>query len=150
MTARAWGGSAVTGALLLSLSGCLHDDRASRDRGAMGWQEAAPTIAAPKKERCSNYPDSGAGKRCEEARYLGQIYVRRLSTGDQVCIEGGFGDSPSAACQARAAVVDTSKNLVLLEVREAKPDSRWFNKEQNQFWFEEGALVDLYLAEHGY
>jgi len=150
MRAPGSGGIALAGAVLLSLAGCLHDERASRDRGAMGWQENVPTISAPKKPRCSNYPESGAGKRCEEARYLGQIYVRRLSTGDQVCIEGGFGDSPSAACAARAAVVDVSNNVVLLEVREAKPDSRWFNKEQNQFWFEEGALVDLYLADHGY
>ncbi len=133
-----------------TLAGCLHDTRDSRDRGAMGWQENVPTIAAPAKPRCKNYPGSGAAKRCEEAQYLGQIYVRKLSTGDQVCLEGGFGDTPSAACTARAAVVDSSKDLVLLEVREAKPDSRWFNKEQNQFWFEEGALVDLYLADHGY
>ena len=134
----------------LALAGCFHDDRGSRDRGGMGWQENVPTIAAPLKPRCKNYPGSGAAKRCDEAQYLGQIYVRRLSTGDQVCLEGGFGDNPSAACTARAAVVDVSNNTVLLEIREAKPDSRWFNKEQNQFWFEEGALVDLYLADHGY
>jgi hypothetical protein len=135
-----------------ALTSCIHDDRDSRDRGAMGWQENVPTIAAPAKPRCKNYPGSGAAKRCEEAQYLGQLFVRKLSTGDQVCLEGGFGDgdTPSAACTARAAVVDSSKNLVLLEVREAKPDSRWFNKIQNQFWFEEGALVDLYLADHGY
>lgn len=139
-------------AALFALTACLHDNRDSRDRGAMGWQENVPTISAPAKPRCAKYPGSGAAKRCEEAQYLGQIYVRKLSTGDQVCLEGGFGDgeSPSAACAARAAVVDSSQNLVLLEVRDAKPDSRWFTKQQNQFWFEEGALVDLYLADHGY
>jgi hypothetical protein len=78
--------------------------------------------------------------------------VRKLSTGDQVCIQGGFGDSdtPGAACLARAAVVDAQRDGLLLEVRDAKPDSKWFNKIQNEFWFEEGALVDLYLADHGY
>jgi hypothetical protein len=39
---------------------------------------------------------------------------------------------------------------VLLEVRQAKPESKWFQNEQHQFWFEEGALLDLYLADHGY
>jgi len=140
----------VIALVLAPLAACLHDDRASRDRGAAGWQENVPTIKQPGKRRCSSYAQSGAAKRCEEAEYLAQIYVRRLSTGDQVCLQGGFGDTPSAACAARAAVVDTSNDLLLLEVREAKPDSKWFNKEQNQFWFEEGALVDLYLIDHGY
>ena len=50
----------------------------------------------------------------------------------------------------RASGADVATGMVLLEVREAKPDSRWFHRESNQFWFEEGALVDLYLQEHGY
>jgi Tfp pilus assembly protein FimT len=95
-------------------------------------------------------PRLGRGEALRRSGIPGPAVRAKLSTGDQVCLEGGFGDTPSAACAARAAVVDSSKDLVLLEVREAKPDSRWFNKEQNQFWFEEGALVDLYLADHGY
>ena len=93
---------------------------------------------------------TGAGKRCDEAKYLAEIYVRKLDVGTDVCLEGGFGDEPGGACLARGGVVDTRTNEVLLEVRGAKPDSRWFKKEQNQYWFEEGALVDLYLADHGY
>ena len=76
--------------------------------------------------------------------------MRKLATGDEVCLEGGFGDEPTSACQARAAIVDTSTNRVLLEVRNVRPESKWFKHEQSQFWFEEGALVDLYVAEHGY
>jgi hypothetical protein len=132
------------------LGGCIHDDRPQRDRGAAGLIENTQTIKAPEKDRCAGTRGSGAGKRCEEARYLAEIYVRKLDVGTDVCLEGGFGDEPGGACLARGGVVDTRTNEVLLEIRGAKPDSRWFKKEQNQYWFEEGALVDLYLADHGY
>lgn len=137
-------------ALLAAAAACgCADTRASRDRGAAGLFENVPTYPAPEKPRCVSH--GGARKKnCDEAQYLGEIYVRRLATGDTVCLEGGFGDSSAAACLARASVVDTATNRVLLEVREAQPNSRWFKKEQNQFWFEEGALVELYLADHGY
>jgi len=142
----------VRSALLLVAAalacGCV-DPRASRVRGAAGLFENVPTYPAPERPRCSSH--NGARKKsCDEAQYLGEIYVRRLATTDTVCLEGGFGDPAAAACLARASVVDTAPNRVLLEVREAQPNSRWFKKEQNQFWFEEGALVDLYLADHGY
>lgn len=132
------------------LGGCLHDERPQRDRGAAGLVENTQTIAAPLKDRCAAKVGSGAGKRCDEAKYLGEIYVRKLDVGTDVCLEGGFGDEPTGACLARGGVSDTRTNEVLIEIRGAKPDSRWFKKEQNQYWFEEGALVDLYLADHGY
>jgi hypothetical protein len=135
---------------LLPLLGCIRDDRAQRDRGASGFLENTQTIRAPGKGRCDGLGSGAAGRRCAEAKYLGEIYVRKLDVGTDVCVEGGFGDEPTGACLARAAVVDTATDRILLEIRGAKPDSRWFHKEQNQFWFEEGALVDLYLADHGY
>ena len=130
----------------IALAGCIHDERPQRDRGAAGILENTQTIKAPDKDRC----EKTGSKRCHEAKYLGEIYVRGLSVGNDVCLEGGFGDEPGGACLARGGVSDTRPNEVLLEVRGAKPDSRWFKKEQNQYWFEEGALVDLYLADHGY
>ncbi|MBX5483988.1 MAG: hypothetical protein IRZ16_19360, partial [Myxococcaceae bacterium] len=87
---------------------------------------------------------------CELAKYIAQTYVRGLGVGDEVCLEGGFGEAAGAACLARAAVVDVGSNQVLVEVREAQPLSRWFNHVMGQVWYEEGALVDLYLAERGY
>ncbi|MHB8875948.1 MAG: hypothetical protein ACYC8T_19845 [Myxococcaceae bacterium] len=136
--------------LAVVASSCLHDNREQRDRGSMGIFDSAPEVKAPRVDRCAGHGKSAARANCDEARYLAQVYARKLSTGDEVCLEGGFGDSPTGACLARAAVADTKTNMVLLEVREARPDSRWFRKVQNQIWFEEGALVDLYLVEHGY
>jgi len=133
--------------VLVVASGCT----ATRDRGASDILARAQMYKAPAEPRCAKFKPGGApAQQCADAKYLGEIYVRRLSAGDEVCLEGGFGDSPGAACLARAAVVDTATNRVLLEVRQAKPESKWFQNEQHQFWFEEGALLDLYLADHGY
>ncbi len=140
----------LTGLAVLASLGCIKDTRAQRDRGAASLIENVETIKAPLKHRCAALGQGGAGKRCEEAKYLAEIYVRKLDVGTDVCLEGGFGDEPGGACLCRAQVADTRTGEVLLEVREAKPDSRWFHKEQNQYWFEEGALVDLYLNDHGY
>lgn len=131
-------------------AGCIRDDRAQRDRGAAQLFDTAPEVKAPRVDRCAGHGKSAVRGNCEEAKYLAQIYCRKLSTGDEVCLEGGFGDAPSGACLARAAVVDTKTNQALIEIRDARPESRWFRKVQNQIWFEEGALVDLYLVEHGY
>ncbi len=139
MRARAW-------ALGLLGAGCV----IARDPGSLD-PHRVPTYEAPAVERCAKFKAGGAPEAaCQEAKYLGQLYVRRLATGDEVCLEGGFGDPPGAGCLARAAVVDSGTDLLLLEVRQARPDSRWFQKEQSQFWFREGALVDLYLSDHGY
>jgi hypothetical protein len=132
----------------MAATGCLTDGRASRDRGAGGLFENVPVVQAPTKQRCLSHGKNHA--RCDEAKYLAEVYVKKLAPGDMVCLEGGFGEDPRGDCLCRAAVADTATDRLLLELREAKPDSRWFKKESNQYWFEEGALVDLYLADHGY
>lgn len=109
-----------------------------------------PVIRAPLRDRCAQHGSSSVRGNCDEAKYLATEYTRRLSVGDEVCLEGGYGEEPGQACKARAAVIDTAPNQVKLEVRTAKPDSRWFSAEMRHAWYEEGALVDLYLAERGY
>jgi hypothetical protein len=122
---------------------------ASRDRGATGLFESTQTVRTPLAKRCAKHTGSRKSG-CNEAEYLAQSYVRRLSVGENVCLEGGFGEPPGGTCLARALVFDTRDNEVLLDVKFAKPDSKWFHRESQQYWFEEGALVDLYLADHGY
>ena len=127
--------------------GCI----STRDRGVEDWSHRAASYPAPKEQRCAKYKAGGApAANCAESKYLAEIYVRRLASGDEICLEGGFGDEPTGACLSRAAIVDTATNRVLVEIRQSKPESKWFSHEQSQFWFEEGALVDLYIAEHGY
>jgi hypothetical protein len=137
--------------LLLAVGGCTNSTRATRDRGAAGVFENVPVMKSPPQTRCARLQQtSSLGKSCLDAVYLAQLYARRLATGDEVCLEGGFGERSTRDCLARAAVMDVNTNLVLMDVREARPNSKWFGKESNQFWFEEGALVDMYLVDHGY
>lgn len=138
---------ALVALVLVASAGCI----TTRDRGNADWEGRAATYKAPLEKRCDKYKAGGGrAAACNEAKYLAEIYVRRLSSGDEVCLEGGFGDQPTGACLGRAAVVDTATDKILIEIRQARPESKWFSHEQHQFWFEEGALVDLYLAEHGY
>lgn len=138
-------------AVATASTGCVRDDRVARDQGgATPFERGAHTVAAPPQNRCTKHGTSSIRGPCDEATYLAQTYVRRLAVGDDVCLEGGFGDEPGAACQARAAVVDVGTNTVLMEIRKAQPGSRWYDHVMSQVWYEEGALVDLYLSERGY
>jgi hypothetical protein len=95
--------------------GCITDTRASRDRGAAGFFENVPVYPAPKVSRCAKFKTGGAaGKACADALYLAEVYVRRLSSGDEVCLEGGFGERVVPGCLARATVADTDTNRLLV------------------------------------
>jgi len=145
---RTWVGSG----LLLALVGCAagHGAFQPNPNDEDPLVGSIPLIKAPAKDRCASLGESGVRPGCDEARYLGTLYTRRLSVSDAVCLEGGYGDEVGPACKARAAVIDTAPNRVKLEIRNARPDSRWFDAEGRTAWYEEGALVDLYLAERGY
>lgn len=139
----------TTGALLLTGTlNCVPDARTRRHRSNFGG--TAGKITTPEQDRCALHGTSSIRPQCDEAKYLAQTYVRKLAPGDQVCLEETFGEDPGGACKARAAVVSVGTNLVLLEIRSPKPDSRWYAHQMSEIWFEEGALVDLYLAERGY
>ena len=139
-------------AAALVLSGCVvvNEGRGTRDRATGGVFGKAQLVTAPATQRCAQYGQGSARLRCNEARELAQRYVRGLSTTDLVCLEGGFGEAPTSGCAARAQVSDAGNGKLLLDVREAQPSSRWFDHVSSEVWFEDGALEDLYLAEHGY
>jgi hypothetical protein len=129
---------------------CLHDERPATERGAANLFENTETIPAPTTDRCETHKRSSLRQPCDDAKYLAQKYVRAMSVGDQVCLEGGFGDPPAAACLARANVGDATSTRILLHVVDTQPSSRWYKYVGTEVWFMEGALVDLYLAERGY
>jgi hypothetical protein len=141
----------VVSSLMLAMVGCSRiETRPDPQDEDTLFGSNVPLIKAPKADRCAAHKKSSLRSSCDDARYLGTEYTRRLSVGDEVCIEDGYGDEPGPACKARAAVIDTGPNGVKLEIRGARPDSRWFKSEMRHAWYEEGALVDLYLAERGY
>lgn len=137
--------------LLLALAGCVRDARPAQERGASGSFSQAGEIHGPPIDRCQKAVETGGGKPgCRDARYLAQMYVRGLGTTDEVCLEGGFGQADPPSCIARAFVADAGRGRLLLEIRAAQPQSRWYKHVPQQLWFAEDALVDLYLAERGY
>lgn len=141
----------VAFAAVLSLgAGCIKNTGPTRERSGASFLDGAPEIKGPTQDRCEKLEDTGRNAGCSDAKYLAQNYVRRLAPTDEVCLENGFGEEPGGDCLARAFVSDTAVGRVLVEIREAKPESRWFNHMQHQIWFQESALVDLYLAERGY
>lgn len=139
--------SALLGLVALFVSACLTDRRPPRERGAIGLFDRAPVVKGPVQDRCAAPNVHGS---CQDALYLAQLWARRLAPGDAVCLDNGVGDDPGPACQARARVADVATGQLLLEVKEAQPGTRWFDAIESQRWFEETALVDLYLQERGY
>ena len=139
-------------AAALVLGGCVvvNEGRGARDRATGGVFGKAQVVAAPATLRCAQYGSGRARSRCDEAQELAQRYVRGLSPTDVVCLEGGFGEPAAGACAARAQVSDAGNGKLLLDIKEAQPTSRWFDHVSSEVWFEDGALVDLYLAERGY
>jgi len=131
-------------------AGCVRDTGVQRERGAAALYDTVPEIAAPKESRCERFGKSDVREPCEEMRSQALTYVRKLGVGDQVCLEEGFGGTPDAGCRTRATVDDAATDRLLLQIREARPESKWFKHVGNQLWFAEGALVDLYLAERGF
>lgn len=135
---------------VLSTSACLRDTRPSRERTTGSFWDTAPVVKGPEANRCEAHAGKVSESHCADARYLAELWARRLSVTDEVCLDNGVGDEPGPACQARASVVDVATGRLLLEIREAQPGTDYFDRIQSQVWFEETALVDLYLAERGY
>lgn len=110
------------------------------------------TVAAPPHNRCEalhNAPTTFA--QCQRAVSEVTEYLRHLNTGDEVCLEGGFGDDRVGDhCKARGHVLDADAHGFLIQVRDPSLDSRWKNAQGHKLYFENGALVDLYLRERGY
>lgn len=129
--------------------GCIRDTRPTHERGA-GIGGHAPEVLAPEKDRCLAHAKTENARSCNDARAVAQLFARKLSIGDRVCLENGIGEEPDENCAVRAQAVDVGLNRVLIEIRAARPDSKYFQQVGSQVWFEEGALVDLYLAERGY
>lgn len=137
--------------LLLAVAGCVRDSRPSQERGAQVAFSQAREIQGPQVDRCQKSAETGGSKPgCRDAKYLAQVYVRGLGTTDELCLEGGFGQADPPACLARAFVADAARGKLLLEIRAAQPQSRWYKHVQHQLWFTENALIDLYLADRGY
>lgn len=110
------------------------------------------TVAAPPHTRCEALRAAPTTfTQCQRAVAEVTAYLRHLSTGDEVCLEGGFGDDRVGdRCKARGHVLDADPHGFLIQIRDPSLDSRWASAQGRRIYFENGALVDLYLRERGY
>jgi hypothetical protein len=109
----------------------------------------ADSIKDPKVDRCAAQPEKRQRKDCAKARDDAFEFVRRLSPGDQICLDGNsMSDGVTGHCKARALVTDSGVNKVKVEVREISPGTGF--KHMQEIWYTEAALADVYLMSLGF
>ncbi len=107
-------------------------------------------VEKPASDRCLKYEsDPQLFGPCKKARVEASHYVEALETGSDVCVENTFGE-PIQDCYARGVVVDPGSHSTIIAattVDDARAKN--FRKTENVY-FDNDALIDLYLSEHGY
>ena len=81
---------------------------------------------------------------------MGRGQYRSLSVGDTVCMENTLGEEMTAECKARGVIVDGDAHGFLIEFRDPSTTSKWKDEQGKRVYFENGALIDIYLRERGY
>jgi hypothetical protein len=108
-------------------------------------------VHAPKQNACEKYRSPQTTyQQCQGFRATAREYLQHLNTGDMICLENGFGDEIGPNCKARGAVVDADSHGFLIQVRDPALDSKWHADQGQRIYFENGALVDIYLRDRGY
>lgn len=108
-------------------------------------------VKGPSRDRCAKLRAGDDAKtRCEEFKQEAVRYLRGLNVSDQVCVEGGFGEEPTASCKARGGIVDAGAENFLIEIRDPTLDSTWKGHHQKTVMFDHAALVDIYLRDRGF
>lgn len=141
---------AVLAALSLIGPACTPGSMDPIRRDDSNFLIGAKRVDGPEVDRCHRHLDTPRIDACRDALFLAQTWVRGLSIGDPVCMQGGVGEPVGRACMARASVMDAGSGALLIEFREARPDSRFAGAVMDQTWYAESALVDLALAEQGW
>ncbi|HLT29057.1 MAG TPA: hypothetical protein VK013_03385 [Myxococcaceae bacterium] len=141
---------AFLAAMSLLAPGCSPGSMDPIRRDDSNFLLGAKRVDGPEIDRCHRHLDSPRFDACRDALFLAQTWVRGLSIGDSVCMQGGVGEPVGNACMARASVMDARSGALLIEFRETRPDSRYADAVMTQTWYAESALVDLALAEQGW
>ena len=135
--------------LCIALAGCVSHEHP----GPFMHQTdvGAQTISAPAKDRCEAYASAKTTyAQCQQFKTAAIEYLRRLSVGDTVCMENTLGEEMTAECKARGVIVDGDAHGFLIEFRDPSTTSKWKDEQGKRVYFENGALIDIYLRERGY
>jgi hypothetical protein len=107
-------------------------------------------VEKPETERCLKYKsDPSLSGPCNAAKIEAGRYLQTLETGAEVCLENTFGE-PIKDCYARGVVIDPTAHATIVSITEVDSAHAKNFRNQEYVWFDNDALVDLYLAEHGY
>ena len=107
-------------------------------------------IEKPETDRCLKYKsDPSLADPCKKARIEAVRFVQSLDTNTEVCLENTFGE-PMLDCYARGVVMDPTPHATVISVTTVDTARAKNFRNIEYVWFDNEALVDLYLAEHGY
>ncbi|MBS2032039.1 MAG: hypothetical protein JST54_29340 [Deltaproteobacteria bacterium] len=139
----------AVGLLAFALLGCPSHEH----NGAFMHQidVDSTSVKAPKQDRCEAYKSAATTySQCQQFKSDAVTYLRKLSPNDSVCLEEGFGEEPGPTCKARGTIVDADEHGMLIRVNDPMLQSKWKDYQDKRVYFENGALIDLYLRERGY
>ena len=111
--------------------------------------DRATAIPPDVVDRCRHWSQALALAGCRRFQEKAQRRIGALTTGDMLCLEPMLGDDQTN-CRARAEVVDQDRSSTKLQFLEVDPTSSWTSRADQAPWFENAALVDLYLQAKGF
>lgn len=138
--------------LALTVAACALAGCTTTSGGAMyARHDTTRIVAAPKLDRCDAFKGARTTfTQCQEFKQQAIDYIHKLNTGDAICVENGMGEEPREGCKARAYIIDADNHGFTTEIRYPTLDSKWKDANQQRVYFENGALIDLFLRERGY
>jgi hypothetical protein len=128
--------------LALALASCATLAPESRANAVRG---PAPEVG----DRCTHAADLLQQKGCGRERDKAYAYLRAKNQGDQLCLEPILGDDLTN-CRARSTIDEQDPTAMQLHLIDIDPNSSWAPKAGQRIWFENTALIDLFLQEKGF
>jgi hypothetical protein len=129
-------------ASLVCLAGCATLSPESRANAVKG---PAPELG----DRCARATDILVQKGCQRDRDKAHAYLKTLNQGDTVCLDPLF-DADMTNCRARAEIEDQDPTATQIHLFDTDPNSSWAPKANQKIWYENTALIDLYLQGKGF
>lgn len=106
-------------------------------------------VRGPDADRCAAQPDQLVHAGCVRARDKAQEALGALNRGDNLCLEPILNPDLDN-CRARASVDEQDVRGIKLRFIDVQPGSSWAPYANAVRWFDNTALIDLYLKERGF
>ena len=107
-------------------------------------------VRAPAADRCSHWAEPLARRGCDRIRDRARSYLETLHVGDAICLDPPLQEDMDSGCRARGRIDDQGSNSMRITLIEVEPSSGFAPQANQHLWYENLALVDLYLKEKGF